>query len=496
MEMNAIAKIDALKADTVHLQKYTAKYVTHSDLELALKKHRILENKNKKCDPSLRSEWVKLLQKNKLLSVSPGILSHFSQSFDQSSFPIPNVSSYTQLSEEPKGRTGTKELFGSLVNAWTLPLYEHATNIQRTPTLALHKPGYLLRKKGRTGEQSIVVVGEIKPMPSRSSAVGDFFPDEDRGQILDFLHTALEMQPWRTFIYGFLTDCRRFEFVRATRVQSEVQFVMSGPDPPGGFTDDAGWTQLRMLLNQDENLLGFQDVSIDGWELGVVLGNGATSVVSLVKNISDSQAKPAVCKLYLSSDRGSDYRRLEHRALELIADVPGVPQLVKSAPEVTSSGLSVLLTRPVGLNIMTEVFLPISAFAPLVQTLSAIHSRELLHNDISPDNIFAVRCSETQYQVFLNDFGSALTMEEVRRTDIARTRVLYYDHFGADADLLALVRSVFYITQRTFDPSAVRTCAELDAVMLAQLPFWRKALELGTYSHYEQLAALLEMGHV
>ena len=464
--------------------------MTFSDFDLELKKRQLLENKAKMRGPSSRSEWVKLLEENKLLLVNPEVLSHFSRNFDPSFCPIPmgSLYSFSKLPEEPKDGFGTRALFGRLITEWNLPLYEHAINVQNTPTLATHKPDYLLRKKGRAGEQSIVVVGEIKSISSSSSSAGDF-SDQDRGQILDFLQMVLQVQPWRTFVYGFLTDCRRFEFVRATRVQSEVQFVASGVLKD----DDDGWIQLQQLLNQDEEMLGFRDVSIDGWKLDFVLGHGSTSVVFVARNMEKELADPAVCKLYLSSDRGLDYRRLEHDALELIADVPCVPKLVESAPVVTSSGLSVLLTSPAGLNIM-EVCLPISSFAPLVQTLQTIHSRQLLHNDISPDNIFAVHISKSKYQVFLNDFGSAMTIEEVKRTNIARTRVLYYDHFGPDADLLALVRSIFYITQRTFDASAVHKCADLDAVMLSQLSFWREALQLAKDVEYEQLALLLERG--
>ena len=87
-----------------------------------------------------------------------------------------------------------------------------------------------------------------------------------------------------------------------------------------------------------------------------------------------------------------------------------------------------------------------------------------------------------------------MTIEEVKRTNIARTRVLYYDHFGPAADLLALVRSIFYITQRTFDASAVDKSADLDVLMLTQLSFWREALQLAKDVEYEQLALLLERG--
>eukprot|EP00981_Chlorochromonas_danica_P004782 scaffold963_cov320-Ochromonas_danica.AAC.2 len=126
------------------------------------------------------------------------------------------------------------------------------------------------------------------------------------------------------------------------------------------------------------------------------------------------------------------------------------------------------------------------------------HQRGLFHNDVSPSSMFAVRADQNTYEVLLNDWGSAGTAAELACGNVAiGTRELYYDTsargtFGAAADLCALVRSVFYLTQATFHPSDANTCAELDTIMEKQLPVWREALGLARAEDYDGLKALLQ----
>ena len=109
-------------------------------------------------------------------------------------------------------------------------------------------------------------VGEIK-----GGGEGEF-SHEEQGQICDFLQTCLSIQPWRSFVYGYLTDCRRFEFYRASKRESagltEICFERTGI-----ILGIEGWSMLRSLCCQDNVTLGYEDVHI-GW-----LGTGLTSAV-------------------------------------------------------------------------------------------------------------------------------------------------------------------------------------------------------------------------
>ena len=74
------------------------------------------------------------------------------------------------------------------------------------PSIGIHKPDYLLRNTVSAGEQSIVVVGEMKGMADADRDISD----EEVGQILDFIQEVLIKQGWRQVVFGFLTDGVRF----------------------------------------------------------------------------------------------------------------------------------------------------------------------------------------------------------------------------------------------------------------------------------------------
>jgi hypothetical protein len=347
-----------------------------------------------------------------------------------------------------------------------------------------------------------VVVGEIKSMPSSATTVESFrdFADEELGQEMDFLQVCMKLQAWRQHMYGYLADCRRIEFFHATRDSSGVvRFERSGM-----FTDSEGWDRLNWLLNQPLDVLGFEDISMAGWTVDSFLGAGATSAVFSAKRADNGDI--AVCKLYLSVTNGAEHRAREVRALQLLRGDPRVPAVVDGAPDCTTSGRSALLKTPVGRLLQSDVRLSIADYAPIVHTLQAAHAKDLYHNDVSTDNLFAVSQDDGSYRVMLNDFGSSTNSAELAEVSTGRrsiaTRALFYADpsdtltFGAVADLRALVRSLFCLTQCTFDPAAVTTANRLDATMRSQIAIWGVALDLAQNANYSALNALLSTGLV
>lgn len=494
-----------------------------------LKKQRINSigvNAGRPTGACTRSEWIQTLDANQLRINL--------RMFDNCRAPTADECTHMELPEDTlytltkvKGAHNdsriidTCELFRRQVATWRMDEIQMDTNSKHCPSIGSHKPDVLHRKRGRHGEQSICMVGEIKGMVSGDETAGDF-SFEEIGQICDILQTALLVQPWRHFIYGYLTDCRRFEFFKASRLPSnEVVFERSGI-----LMDFDGWAAFRMLCVQSESSLGFRDVSIKGWELQNWLGSGLTSAVFTATRTGgkssseegDDASESVVCKLFL--DRHSDgsnathsraLRKREVRALRLLQDIDNVPKIVPNAPKKTACGLYVLLKSPVGMEIPSAVRLPISAYAPVVSTLKIAHERDVYHNDISPSNMFAVvpmlsvsassssSSSAAAAKVLLNDFGSASTLDEIRQGCKVGTRELYYELspvacFGAAADLCALVRSVFVLTQYTFDPASVSTCHELDEIMVQQLVFWESALAYARGCDYQMLENLLKYG--
>jgi hypothetical protein len=273
--------------------------------------------------------------------------------------PLPDVKLYdvTKLGEEPRDKSikGTRRLFGEEIQTWAIP--NHTQDISSkddVPTLGTIKPGVLLR------------ACETAKIPH-----GDF-SDEETGQELDFLQIALVLQPWRIYIYGFLTDTRRFQFFKAVRDSAKgIAF-----DRSGVYTDQDGWVALQTLLSQSDQVLGFQDISVLGWELGSWLGSGATSTVFKMTNKFNNEIQEvAVCKMYLSLTEGREQREREFNALCILADQKNVPKPVFGAPQQTQSGLNVLLKTPLGIMIPSQMRVPVSAYAPLVSTLQTAHQR-------------------------------------------------------------------------------------------------------------------------
>lgn len=99
------------------------------------------------------------------------------------------------------------------------------------------------------------------------------------------------------------------------------------------YTDENGWVALQTLLSQADEVLGFQDVTIPGWELVSGLGSGATSVVF---SATANNGQAAVCKMYTSRTDGQAQRGSEVHALRVLSDQPNVvPHLVPDTPEAT-----------------------------------------------------------------------------------------------------------------------------------------------------------------
>jgi len=457
--------------------------------------------------PTTRSEWVKDLQDKNILRENKNMTKGFVPEYCRQDFINENhpVFKIVQMKEEPAKGNGTRSTFETIISTWPSHLLTHDASSQKIPTIGTHKPDVLHRAKGKTGEQSIVVVGEIKPMPTSALRVDQFgeFSDAEVGQILDFLLSCLRVQPWRTFVYGYLTDCRRFQFFKATKMLTGL-FRFENSEI---YCDVLGYTMLHLFLSQPYDRLGFQDVSLRGWTVDAYLGGGETSAVVTAKRTADGTL--AVCKIYLDEEQGEKLQTRENDALRKMHSPhpnPHVAVAYQPAPKKTVSGKFVLIKTPIGCELRTDIRLSIAAYAPIVDVLRDAHSKDLFHNDVAPENMFAVKQPTGEYIVILNDFGSAASKDEIQDAhDIGEaigTRELYYSAgsgavwFGAAADLGALARSVFYLTQATFDTKTVTTAQGLDAIMKAQLPMWGAALRMAAAVDYNALRDLFTSGIV
>lgn len=436
--------------------------------------------------PSTRAAWRQGMSSEQLIK-NPSLLAIFTQltpvqeqkySLDQAK--IEALLLLDTLLEEPCGDImGTRARFGEMIKHWE----GVDIDCRNTSTIGPLKPDVLHRKLGRTGELSIRVVGEVIKMEGR----GDF-SHEDQGQILDFLQTTLMVQPWRSFIYGYLTDCKRFEFFCAKRVKSNdgtsITFEQSGV-----LYGDNGWKALRLMVAQDDVALGFTDVYIEGWAIETLLGTGLTSAVFRVKSMQSDM--DAVCKLFFDVNSGSQLRQNELTMLGKLSQFDCIPKVVVGAPAKSACGRSVLIKMPLGLDLPKAVCLPISAYAHIIEALKYAHSNDVFHNDIAPQNLLGITLANKSMIALLNDFGSACGIDTIKKesSTIASRPLFYTKHqgFGPEADLCAFVRSIFFLTQLTFIPADVKNAEQLDEIINHQIWFWKDALRLAQLVDYDGL---------
>ena len=482
------------------VEKNLTKKITKQNIKIDVISNRLSSGLQ---GPRTRSQWVKDLKSKEMLKLDINFFQSFEESVESSpellrlisGEKVANFDFSIRVGEEPKkkGRqtiVGSREHFGNVVEQVILLTgRRHDCDARNKPSVGSHKPDYLLRITVCAGEQSIIVVGEIKGMADLDRE----FSDEEVGQILDFIQELLIKQGWRKFALGFLTDGVRFEFFRGTRRDSKIEFTRSGL-----ISEGAGWTRLSQLLQQSNEVLGFNPTTVDGWRIEDWLGSGATSSAFAAAS-DDGSITSAVCKIYCGAEEEAVKRREnELRALNLMRDNEWIPKVVSEI--LTTSGdnaIPVLLVTPRGEKLgISGVRLPISAYSNLVGTLEASHSLELCHNDICPENVFAVEDEESDsYYILLNDWGSSMTFEEVAAADKFCTHEQYYNvgNMGAAQDLAALVRSVFVLTQCTF--SHVETVAELDAHMQLQWS-WGDALDAALALDYKAVERFLLTGNV
>lgn len=419
---------------------------------------------------------------------------------------------------------GTQQKMHELVKSWK-PLGRIVdAACQDTPNLGSNKLDLILREADLVGELSIMSLVEIKKLPE--NAHQKEFAPEEMGQTLKFAMKVLEKQPWRPHVYAGLCDLRRFKFFKVTRVNGDYPYSFKHTPI---YLDVNGWEVFRKLVSQSNETLGYQKCSVLGWTVGKVLGVGGTAVVCEARRVAGAAADAdssssssssssgstsgsavtsldCVAKLYSGSNALEDRMR-EARALAALADIGHMSQIVPEAPDTTGSGRPVLLKHPRGCMAGDGVFPLVIDYLPLVDTVAGVHRRNYLHNDIAPANIFFTQSAgQKPPVVFLNDFGSATQYSASASASASilpsnlKSRPLFYPSsvlgfvIGPRHDLLALVLSIFVLTQKnSYDKTAVTTVTQLEAVAVRMQP-WKDAVDAAKVCNYDGVKqALMKM---
>ncbi len=131
--------------------------------------------------------------------------------------------------------------------------------------------------------------------------------------------------------------------------------------------------------------------------------------------------------------------------------------------------------------------------------LQFAHQHDLFHCAISSHNLSCMSdANRENHLVMLRGFDNVRNSSEIGNNPTKGASSLFYSQdsdqpFGASADLCALVRSVFELTQSTYDLAQVATAAQLDSVIKSkgQLSLWGDALRAAEHCDYDQLHAVL-----
>ena len=305
------------------------------------------------------------------------------------------------------------------------------------------KPDVSGYKKGATGAFAITFIGDVKPFDGEHRA----FTDAQIGHILDMdIQFMRLVQPWRRSIIVFLTDTRRFQFFEIIRVAmtNGFEFNITQSVIWGAVK---GWAIYIGMLACNLDLLGYEDMSIEGISYERLLGigkkyvfsgsfNGGSQGERLVFNIQGFEKE--VANLTLLASKMSAFSSL-------------VPKICSASLTTLESHYPVLVLSP-----LSSPVKPLERgqtvygrhVAQLIDVVEHVHSlARLAHRDIKPDNIFI----KSDGALLLNDWGSAST---IGVSVPFEGTFGFYDHYlpgssselhtpSIEADLLAVARTSY-----------------------------------------------------
>eukprot|EP00035_Acanthoeca_spectabilis_P019471 m.425582 g.425582 ORF g.425582 m.425582 type:complete len:687 (+) comp16859_c0_seq2:1164-3224(+) len=388
--------------------------------------------------------------------------------------------------------------------------------VYKKVSFATRKPDGTIRLWFRGGSLGILFFVEIK-----GRAANDF-ADSELGQLLDMgTDFMTKAQPDREFVYGALTDCTRWQFVKFVRnshsstftgLEYEISPIISGIE---------GWQRFLDFLCATAEVHGFTNPEIDGVDFnnGEVLGSGGSAVIYHAKyaNPDDSgsdEAESAVVKVFRPGHFASC--ESEMAALKVLEECQWVPRLVtQTGTKMSESGATrsrpqcdrpVLIVRPVGTP-LKPLFGGEHATGGLIGQIFLVlkfahNTARLLHRDIKPHNLYV-----HDGQLILNDWGSSCFEHQWKSTQWEGT-LGYSEPKDSTAspqvaDCRAALRTAWVLLYKDEPPivsfgdeSAEFKSQRIEAFWSSRLEggstFWKAAWSLSDKPNYDGLAAHFE----
>lgn len=255
----------------------------------------------------------------------------------------------------------------------------------------------LLTSDGSVSPFNIVVVGELKGK--------DEIDDGARGHLEKYLQLVLQEQPFRTSVYGFLTDNISLHLVIATRTKDAIHtdWILD----VSWNTTDSGVQAAKVvsclasmsLTELHYHLPSLVVVEQGKVELQGVLGNGLSGFVYKGK----LGERTLVVKVFKDLERLSHEERMLSKLRRFkVLHIPSINAVTGNALLLTPLARSFVSVGETG------PFLAPLHIQQMVETLHQAHCCDIVHRDVRSANIYAV----TKHEVLLNDWGSSCSVGE------------------------------------------------------------------------------------
>ena len=228
----------------------------------------------------------------------------------------------------------------------------------------------------------------------------DEIDDGARGQLEKYLQLVLQEQPFRTSVYGFLTDNISLHLVIATRTKDAIRtdWILD----VSWNTTDSGVQAAKVvsclasmsLTELHYHLPSVVVVEQGKVELQGVLGNGLSGFVYKGK-LGETTL---VVKVFKDLERLSrEERMLRKLRRSNVLHIPSINAVAGNALLLTPLARSFVSVGETG------PFLAPLHIQQMVETLHQAHCCDIVHRDVRSANIYAV----TKHEVLLNDWGSS-----------------------------------------------------------------------------------------
>ncbi|RHZ88242.1 hypothetical protein Glove_25g31 [Diversispora epigaea] len=315
-------------------------------------------------------------------------------------------------------------------------------DVYSIPLLATRNPDFVFIAKGCPLDAlHVVAVGEIKKQ------VNNKFSNADVGQAVSFGEKVLQLQPWRSYVYVVLTDCKLIVIYKVTRcnfnnegTRFSYEYVLpanlnyeSKDCPPNG------WKYLVTIMECDQEKLGWVDplLKFDSDTVRLVrsISAGRTSIVYEGKL---NETNTVVVKLAKDEKYLSCFER-EKSVLENLNTSPHIPKLLLY-------NKNSLVTIPLGTKVEN---LQKNDIKNIIETLKTAHLQNIVHMDLRKYNFIRnndkILIIDWGYSVSKNDVGKFSGALECMPDDILKSlangeQITY----SPSIDLICLVRS-FYL---------------------------------------------------